>query len=449
MQKTLTSAFILMLLAATSGQSLRASTQLDRIFSGGQTAKTKPEEVRDSSKGTSAVWPSTFEGQTEQFEGYFIATSPQTQLAVRSDDGVSVSKDGASLLSKVGNPQHWPDDSSFADLGGFAQNVPYKVVVDYKNTSFSGNDADGVTLMPYNGNGKLVTVNLVVQNGTMAMSEDREEKIPAYVALNDNWDAEQRNAAGEKIADNATSLTVLNTTDPDLSNATLQIAGKDETGQWKLSFPAGIRVWKSQNGNWEKVTSGTASANVTLPATIPLKIEGMALGNADVTASFQLTAPSSAQSIEDTAKVAVYKINLTAVGLKMGVDGYLVRAQTAACPELDEKKPGVFVHYNLDDDNHRQQPASVINSKHPNADYQETIADEREDDMLTLAIDILGLPDGKITLTTSNKIAVWMDKNKGDKYKLYSTKVWDLSQFYDKNEFKPRQRQSLRGGNRV
>lgn len=231
MNKNLTSAFAFLLLAATSSQTLWASTQLDRIFSGAQKDKTTPKEVRDASQTTGAVWPSTFEGETQQFEGYFIATSPQTKLAVRSDDGVSISKDGSSILGNVGNPQHWPDDSSFADLGGgWTQDVPYKIVVDYKNTVFSGSDADGVTLMNYNGNGKLVTVNLIVQNGAAAIGEDSEEKNPAYVALNDNWDAAGRNTAGEKIADNASESTVLNSADPDLSNATLKIAGQGETG---------------------------------------------------------------------------------------------------------------------------------------------------------------------------------------------------------------------------
>lgn len=191
-------------------------------------------------------------------------------------------------------------------------------------------------------------------------------------------------------------------------------------------------MWKSQGGNWEKVTNGTASADVTLPATIPLKIEGMAVGNADVTASFQLTTPNAAQSIADTAKVAVYKINATATGLKMGSDGYLVRAQTAECSELDKITPGVFIHYNLDDDNHNQ--SSTI-TKHPGADEKDTTAESSEDDLLPLKIDVMGLPDGKLTLFTNYKILIWKDKEKGNTNKLFTTKDWDLTQSDQKSDF--------------
>ena len=186
--------------------------------------------MRDASKTAVATWPSTVQGEVEQFEGYFIATSPQTKLAVRSDDGVSISKNGGSSLSNAGKPQHWPNEGSFFDLGGgWAQNVPCKIVVDYKNTQFSGNDADGISLMNYNGNGKIVTVDLVVGG----VGEDKEETDGALVSVS---------------APAVNSSTVGGNTN--LRDATLSLAGQGVSGKWKLTFPNSVKLWRQEDGNW-------------------------------------------------------------------------------------------------------------------------------------------------------------------------------------------------------
>lgn len=396
---------------------LRASTQLGLVFDTRQTGQTKLEEVRTESGKTNPTWPSLIPGQTEQFEGYFIATSPQTKMAVRSDDGVSISKDGSSIVGKLGTPQHWPDESSFADLGGgWTQNIPYKIVVDYKNTAVSGGDSDGVSLMPYNGSGKVVTVDLTVGG----VGEGEEESDGAFLNLS---------------APSVTASTV--GSNNNLKDATLSLSGQGVSGKWKLTFPNSVKVWSQNGGVWTQVASGTESASVALPSTVALKVEGVSIGSGEIVGSLKLTNPSASASIEDKAKLTIFQINLTAKSLKMGGDGFLITDQEAEVPEADEESMGAFVHFNMDDDNNsdtiRVRPSGT--PKYPGADFLETTdAVTGEDDLKTVKITTAGLGAptvGKVKLSLSGDIKVWKSATKAAANALLDSTTteieWDLS----------------------
>jgi len=252
---------------------------------------TRVENVRTPSATLgAATWKSTFQGETESFDGYFIPTTPDVHLAVRSDDGVNLSKNGTALLSNLGTGQHWPADTSFKDLGGgWVQNTPYRLQISYSNPSFMGDDADGISLMAYNGTGKTVTVDLEVDG----VGEDLEEKDGVFMGVS---------------SPSATAATAGTSTD--LKSATLKLKGQGETGTWSLAVPAGLKVWQQVGANWQLVTSGQQSAPVTLPATISLRVEGAQAGAQELTGNFQLTAPQAAQAIGDKAKITVVGVQI-------------------------------------------------------------------------------------------------------------------------------------------
>lgn len=406
--------FLLSLLFVTA--SAQAQTQLTRLYSSLQD-KTEYNDVLNTTRDNGAVWKSTFEGQTATFNGYLISTSDKTKWAVRSDDGVTVTSNGTSILGNVGKPQHWPDTSSFTVLGILTKGVPLCVNVSYKNTVFSGGDADGITLATYDGTAKLVTIDLTLKNLTNAIGEDSEEALPAYVALNDDWDEKQLSPTKVKLADNVAGPNgaAIVPTDNELADGSISLSGQGEKGKWKLNFPDSVKVWIQDGTNWKEVPKNTFSSDVTLPLTIPLKIEGISIAPkaGDVEASFQLSDPASQQAITDKAQVAVFKVNAQATGLKMGTDNYLVSGQTDTTPELDEEDPGVYVHLNLDDDNHSDASTSRISNKHPGADYNENVADSREDDLLPLKLSYSGLVSGKVSLSVSGLLRLWNKKAKG------------------------------------
>ena len=166
-----------------------------------------------------------------------------------------------------------------------------------------------------------------------------------------------------------------------------------------------------------------------------LKVEGASVGAGDIVGSLKLANASA--SIEDKAKVTLFKVNLTANGLKMGTDGFLVTNQEAEVPEADEESVGAFVHFNIDDDNSSDTVGTRTAGlpKYPGADVTDNTGTvSGEDDLKLAKIDIDGLSPlnkGKVVLSASGNIRVWKDATKGSGNIILSgtapQKEWDLS----------------------
>ena len=105
--------------------------------------------------------------------------------------------------------------------------------------------------------------------------------------------------------------------------------------------------------------------------------------------------------------------------------------------EANEENPGVFVHYNLDNDN-----GNTDGGGNPIADYTDvTSAVTGENDLCNFSITVLpaNLATGVVALKRDNvKVAVWKSATKGSTNAVLITgteKTWDLSVTAQRDEF--------------
>lgn len=95
--------------------------------------------------------------EERSFKGVFTPSTPDTKIAIHSDDGCNVKLDGVLKVSKFGQNTHLESlSSSFNEIGAtFIQGEEYCVQIDFKNLAYTAGDLDGVTLYSYNGGGSV------------------------------------------------------------------------------------------------------------------------------------------------------------------------------------------------------------------------------------------------------------------------------------------------------
>ncbi len=171
----------------------------------------------------------------------------------------------------------------------------------------------------------LVTVegiDLVIQDLPDETNATPHEHDPgAYIPLNFDFDEENTDGATPPVfrRDNQADLTWgprIVSSDKSLVPAKLILQGSG-TGSWTLNYPhcsdvnGTIYIWKSDGDDFVWVTSGTAY-EVTLPATIDLRIEGICtskrLTDIPITATFT---PATGDPIwQDSAVVTVIAVDV-------------------------------------------------------------------------------------------------------------------------------------------
>ena len=137
--------------------------------------------------------------------------------------------------------------------------------------------------------GDTLTANVVVISAMISAA--------SFVSLNDNWDEQNHDAVGSKVADNAPDSVAGNrivATDVDLADVSLSLNGAAQaTGRWKLVFPDKVKVWQSNGGAFTPVVSDVESDPMSLTQAISLKVEGIspsaAVDDVALSATFVLT----------------------------------------------------------------------------------------------------------------------------------------------------------------
>lgn len=137
------------------------------------------------------------------------------------------------------------------------------------------------------------------------------------IARNDGYEEGNTSAGGNSVRDSYPDYLAgdrINPKDWAIKKASLSLHGVGR-GRWKLVFPNHIKVWRSVQGKYRQVLSGVA-AEVTLPQTIPLLLEG--IENTASSAGFKLvaalTSSKSKKSVTDAVSLTVHE-----TGLVMGV----------------------------------------------------------------------------------------------------------------------------------
>ena len=187
--------------------------------------------------------------ENEVFEGLFIPASTSTKLAVVSDDGVTVTIDGAATnITNFGSGQSDKEiDRVFKVINTptFVVGRSYRIKVDYSNTIHADeHDFDGMTIFAFNGGGRTQEVNLIISRGQngYAVPDDEEESVGAFTVANRN-DTDNNNK-------------------PDHSDN--NVPGEKDLMALEISRPAGPATDKATvkvtNGNarlWQSSTKGT------------------------------------------------------------------------------------------------------------------------------------------------------------------------------------------------
>ncbi|HEC79527.1 MAG TPA: hypothetical protein ENI34_10395 [candidate division WOR-3 bacterium] len=109
-------------------------------------------------------------------------------------------------------------------------------------------------------------------------------------------------------------------------------------------------------------------------------------------------------------------------------------------PDSEEVNPGVYVHFNLDNDNNSDNSIAGSEGRHPGGDYLEDGPVSGEDDLELVKIEMKPLlHTGRVELKRDNaSIRVWSSSNKGaDKKVLYDNDVksWNLAIPSERQEF--------------
>ena len=114
------------------------------------------------------------------------------KLAIFSDDGCTVTIDGAVVWSKKGSGQALPDiNNSLRGLGSLRGGQTYNIKVEYSNTVYTGQgDIDGVTLFVYEAEKEPIssmTLKRVSFSGTGGVKTD----LGGYAFSSPHWNVER------------------------------------------------------------------------------------------------------------------------------------------------------------------------------------------------------------------------------------------------------------------
>ena len=156
---------------------------------------------------------------------------------------------------------------------------------DKLGTNLSGIDAVGnytIRARPGDaGTTQDVTLRMVkVDLEFEGIAEDEEEVDGGWVAVNSGFDEGNEDFSGSPVEDyepDAATGHRMVADDDELATAVLLLDYPAMTGKWKLIFPSNIKVWKDNgDGTCTELTSGAESAQVALPQTVNLRVEGIA-----------------------------------------------------------------------------------------------------------------------------------------------------------------------------
>jgi hypothetical protein len=264
--------------------------------------------------------------------------------------------------------------------------------------------------------GDVDTVNLNVVGIDLSASgtdEASEEDPGAFVGVNNDDDD------GDGVVDYEDANGVAG--EDDLVPITLSISGPGPEGvvlSWTNGSKVGVYAGSDKSG---PVSSGTHYAFNQLPKTLYVEGKQASGGMRDVT--FALAYKEEGGTAKDIVNFTVVEVDLSAWDLHSEV------------PEQQEENPGVFIHFNVDNDN------ANVNGDQPIADYTEVGPVNGEDDTeaLVAAVTPAGLEHGTLTLVRTNESAkVWKDAQKGAGNKVVvdvDSRVWDMSVAADRSDF--------------
>jgi hypothetical protein len=155
------------------------------------------------------------------------------------------------------------------------------------------------------------------------LSEEDEETNGRIVLLNNDYDEANENPAGTKVGDHMADHSAgdrIVEGDKEVQDAKLVLNGANLSGKWKLTFPGKVKIWEDKgSGNFDELTSGTESDEISLPITIKLRIEGVEVStgykDVELRAGFIPTGETSVLDEEDKIKLTVAQVELEPVTL--------------------------------------------------------------------------------------------------------------------------------------
>lgn len=232
----LTHVFAAIIMAGSTGFALPLGGVITNMPSANETTVRTEAERQMKDKDTRFK---SVKVENDVFDGYFIPASASTRLAVVSDDGVTITIDGAATnVTNFGAGQSDKNiDQVFKVVSTptFVVGRAYRIKVDYSNTIHTDdNDFDGMTLFAFNGGGRTQEVNMIISRGQdgYAVPDDEEETIGAFTVANRN------NTDNDGTPDNSDN----------------NVPGEKDLMKLEISRPAGPATDKAS----VKVTSGSA-----------------------------------------------------------------------------------------------------------------------------------------------------------------------------------------------
>jgi hypothetical protein len=248
------------------------------------------------------------------------------------------------------------------------------------------------------------------------VSDADEENPGGYVGVNRDDDN------GNGIADKDESGTVNN--ENDLVAIHLTITPTINTGTVTLSATSGgnkIKIWNEATKGTEALNSWNL-ASVSLPTI--LYVEGISADTNERDVVLTLTY-NGEECCADTVIFTVVNVDLTATDL------------WGTVTEAHEESPGAFVHFNLDNDNSRDNSSG--SPKRPGADYLETAGSVTgENDLKPLYMALTPpLQTGNMYLFITGDITIWKSVEKGSSNLVLSSgyKSWNSSDAGERSEF--------------
>jgi len=286
-------------------------------------------------------------------------------------------------------------------------------------------DWDGVLFNP-------VQIDLSMDGVT----EDTEEFPGNFIGLNDDddndngWPDHMDDEYDDSSAED--DMLKINIIDAQPNNKLSGTMTFDES-----SGGSKVTVWKP---DYEDPYNKKKFERITLPKTFDTPHEGgqnpwfyvegisQSISQGDV--EFSLSYTVGGETFKDI-------INLTVVGVALhatDLDGNVVSNQY-------EEKPGVDLHFNIDNDNDSSNSVPPSPStKLPGADYYETINPViNEDDVKSLEMSLLpSLDFGHVILSNPSSAWLWKSPTKGSSNFVMAgseSKTWDLSIEEERNDF--------------
>ena len=283
-------------------------------------------------------------------------------------------------------------------------------------------DSDGVKFNP-----------VEVQLSMDGVSEDNEEFPGNFIGLNNDDDNDNGvldfldDENDDSSAEDDMLKIFLHNVNP--SNNLSGTMTFDES-----SAGSKVTVWKP---DYEDPYNKKKFEKITLPETfdtpheggqIPwFYVEGISHSISPRDVEFSLSYTVGGKTFKDVINLTVVGVNLKATDL----DGNVVSNQY-------EEKPGVYLHFNLDNDNDSDN--SVPNTKFAGSDYYETTNPvTNEGDVKSLEMSLLpSLDFGQVVLSNLSSAWLWKSPTKGSSNFVMAgseSKTWDLSDEDERNQF--------------